>query len=116
MNLIFLLFTPLLVVAQSKSEAFIIQISDRSMNVISPAASMSRFSVIVDNRSLSDQVGRFAVKEKTLKYISVKSGASETVELENKSDAAVTFIPVSPAFQEVELKFGKKAYEIPSKK
>jgi hypothetical protein len=115
-TLLILLLTPMLAWTQAKSEAFIIQISDRSMNVTSPENARSRFSIIVDNRSLSDQVGRFSVNDKILKYISVRSGTSETVELENKSEAAVTFFPISPAFQEVELKFGKKAYEIPSNK
>ena len=51
-----------------------------------------------------------------LKFVSIKSGLSEAVEIENKSAENVFFVPVSPAFQEVELVFGKKVYEIPSKK
>lgn len=111
----FLLLFPLLSFAQVKPEGFIIQVNDRSMYVLSPEKKKAIFSVIVENRSLSDQVGKFVVGSKILKFVSVKSGKTETVELENKSTSSVVFIPVSPAFQEVPLNFGKKAYEIPSK-
>lgn len=102
--------------AQPKSENFIIQIQDRSMMVISPEKRKVIYSVLVENRSLSDQLGKFMVQGKILKYVSVKSGVTEPVEIENKTSANVVFVPVSPAFQEAELIFGKKAYEIPSKK
>lgn len=101
--------------AQVKTEGFIVQINDRSMYVLSPDKKKPMYAVIVENRSLSDQVGKFIVGGKILKFVSVKSGKTETVEIENKTDASVVFVPVSPAFQEVPLVFGKKAYEIPSK-
>ncbi len=110
-----LLLFPLLSLAQVKPEGFIIQVNDRSMYVLSPEKKKVIFSVIVENKSLSDQVGKFVVGNKILKFISVRSGKSETIELENKTSSPVVFIPVSPAFQEVPLNFGKKAYEIPSK-
>jgi hypothetical protein len=110
-----LLFCPLICFAQVKTEGFIIQINDRSMNVFSPEKRRPMFAVIVENHSLSDQVGKFMVGSKILKFISVQSGKTETVEIENKSTSSVVFVPVSPAFQEVPLMFGKKAYEIPSK-
>lgn len=110
-----LLLLPLLAYAAPKTEAFIIQVMDRKMSVLSPDNQRKLFSVIVENRSLSDQVARFEVRGKLLKYISVPSGKSESVEIENASGSPVTFVPVSPAFQEVELTFGKKAYEVPSK-
>lgn len=111
----FLLLLPLLSFADVKPEAFIIQINDRSMYVLSPDKKKNMFSVIVENKSLSDQIGKFVIGSKILKFVSVKSGKTESVEIENKSQAPVVFVPVSPAFQEVPLNFGKKAYEIPSK-
>jgi len=114
---ILLLLIPLLSYAAPapKTEVFIIQVMDRKMSVLSPDKERKLFSVIVENRSLSDQVGRFESKGKLLKYIAVPSGKSESVEIENTSGDPVKFIPVSPAFQEVELTFGKKAYEVPPK-
>ncbi|HXH74434.1 MAG TPA: hypothetical protein VNJ08_05690 [Bacteriovoracaceae bacterium] len=110
-----LIFFPFMVLAESRSDAFIIQINDRSMSVVSPDKLRPLFAVVVENRSLSDQVGKFTIKGKIVKFVSILSGKSETVEIENKSNNSVVFVPVAPAFQDVELKFGKKAYEIPSK-
>lgn len=104
------------VYGQPKPETFVVQLYDRSITVLSPEARKSIFSVLIENHSLSDQVGKFAVSGKILKFVSVKSGQTEAVEIENKTGANVIFVPVSPAFQEVELIFGKKVYEIPSKK
>jgi hypothetical protein len=116
MKLLFLLFFPTLVFGQVKSEGFVIQIHDRSISVLSPETKKNLFSVIVENKSLSNQVGKFIIGNKILKFVAVASGKAETVEIENKSPQNVTFVPVSPAFQEVPLEHGKKAYEVPSKK
>ena len=111
-----LIFFTGLVNAQPTTETFVIKIHDRSMIILCPDKMKKTFTVLVENQSLSDQIGKFTVKGKLLKYVSVKSGLSEPVEIENNSSSNVVFVPVSPAFQEVELIFGKKAYEIPSKK
>lgn len=113
--LFWILCLPVIGLAQVKSDNFVIRIKDRSMNVLSPQKKKTSFAVLVENRSLSDQVGKFTVNGKLLKYVSVPSGKTEPVEIENKTSANVVFVPVSPAFQEVELVFGKKNYEIPSK-
>ena len=117
MKILFLLLVLLtnLTQAQVKPETFVVQISDRSMMINAPEKRKTIFSVLVENRSLSDQIAKLTVRGKLLKYVSVKSGQSEAVEVENKTDANVVLVPVSPAFQEAELTFGKKAYEIPSK-
>ena len=111
-----LLFVTGLVMAQARVETFIIQIRDRSMSVFSPEKVKKKFTVLVENQSLSDQVVKLTVKGKILKYVSINSGRTESVEIENNTTSNVVFVPVSPAFQEAELIFGKKAYEIPSKK
>ena len=111
-----LLFLSSVAMAEPKSDTFIIQIHDRSMSVVTPEKRKNVFSVLVENHSLSNQLGKFTVEGKLLKYVSVQSGQTEPVEIENKTASNVVFVPVSPAFQEVELLFGKKAYEIPSKK
>ena len=117
MRLLFLTFI-LVISARALAkgpDSFIIQIQDRSMKVSSPEKKSSVLTVLIENRSLSDQVGKFMVKGKNLKFVSIPSGKNETTEIQNKNGAQVYFVPLSPAFQEVELVFGKKAYEIPSK-
>ncbi len=115
MKILFLLL-PMIALASPKADVFIIQVMDRKMSVVSPETQRKIFSVIVENRSLSDQVARFESKGRLLKYIAVPSGKSESVEIENATGAPVIFVPVNPAFQEVELIFGKKAYEVPTQK
>jgi hypothetical protein len=97
-----------------KREGFLIQIGDRSFSVVSPQKREDIFSVVIENKSLSDQIGKFILNNKTIKHLAIRSGSSETVEIENKSKENVSFIPLSPAFQEIPLDFGKKAYEIPA--
>ena len=118
MKFLVFLFTmlPLFAFSAPRTETFIIQVMDRKISVISPENERKLFSVIVENRSLSDQVARFESKGKLLKYISILSGKSESIEIENTAGTPVVFVPVNPAFQEVELIFGKKAYEVPSQK
>ncbi len=116
MKFVFLLLFPIMATAaQLKPGTFVVQINDRSMNVWAMEKKKPLFAVIVENRSLSDQIGKFVVNGQAIKFVSVKSGMSETVEIENKINANVVFVPVSPSFQDVELIFGKKAYEVPSK-
>lgn len=115
MNILLLLFALWWSPVQAGTEAFLIQINDRSVVVKAPEVKKKLFSIIVENNSLSDQVGKFVIKGETLKFISVKAGKSETVEVENKSNNNLVFIPVSPSLQDVELVFGKKEYEIPPK-
>jgi hypothetical protein len=115
MNLILTALLSFYCFAESKSESFVIQIADRNLKVVAADKRRDIFAVLIENRSLSDQIGKFIVNGKKLKFVSVRSGSSETVEIENKTSSSVIFVPVSPAFQEVELIFGKKSYEIPVK-
>jgi hypothetical protein len=97
------------------SDSFIIQVKNRSVLVTSPQKETKRFAVIVENHSLTKQLGKFISGERNLKFVSVLPGKSETVELLNTNNESIIFIPISPAFQDVVLKFGKKSYEIPAK-
>lgn len=116
MNFLILILLSSISWAQVKTEGFIIQIFDRSMKVSSPEKKNSIFSVIIQNSSFSDQIGKFTLGNKTLKFVSIPYGKSEIIEIENKSQLPVVFVPVSPSFQEVPLNVGKKTYEIPSKR
>jgi len=111
----FLLMMSNVVWATPKTEVFYIRVSDRKIEVNSPEKKSQIFSVIVENRSLTDQIGKFVAGDQTLKFVSVAAGKTESVDLLNKTSKNVLFVPISPAFQEVELVFGKKAYEIPPK-
>lgn len=114
--LLFTFFFSNVLWAQTHNPSFILKLNDSGINVSAPAKSMKMFSVIIENNSLSDQVAKFVSGTKDLKFVSIESGKSQTVEIENKTKLPVFFVPVSPSFQEVELKFGKDNYEVPPKR
>ena len=96
--------------------AFKIQFLDRSVKVSSPDKASNQFAVVVENKSLSDLHAKFSANGKDLIFISVKSSEFKTVEFRAASGEKVQFIPLNPPAQEVLLEFGKKIYEIPTKK
>jgi hypothetical protein len=100
-------------IAFGAPEAFRIEFRDRSVKISAPAEGRKQFAVTINNLSLSDLYAKFRVGEKDLKFISVKAGLSHTVEFTSPSTSTVYFIPLSPAFQNVPLEFGKNNYEIP---
>ena len=96
--------------------AFILKLTDKGISVQSPDKTMKIFSVIIENHSLTDQVAKLVVGNDLVKFIRIDSGKSQTVEIDNKTAKSIFFVPVSPSFQEVELKFGKKQYEVPAQR
>lgn len=96
-------------------EAFKVQIYDRLVRVEAPPKASGQYAVIIENLSLSDVAGKFVAAGKDLKFVSVKSTQSKTIEFTHGSGTLVSFQCMAPAFQEVALLFGKGAYEIPPK-
>lgn len=114
---LFLVFISLSALAKTTiNDGFIVEFMDRKVHVISPERVKGTFVVIVENKSLSSLVAKFSTPEGAIKYISVGSGVSETIEMTHKLGSKIFFVPLSPAFQEIELIVGKKEYEIPSQK
>lgn len=101
---------------QGHNPSFILKLTDGGVSVSSPEKKMNLFSVIIENNSLTDQVAKFVSGNNNLKFVTIESGKSKTIEIENKGTQPVFFVPMSPSFQEVELKFGKKTYEVPPKR
>ena len=97
------------------AEAFKIELFDRKMRVESPAKVGTQYSVIIDNQSLNDTIGKFHAAGADLKFVNVKAGSLRSFEFKYASKGTVFFQPLAPAFQQVELIPGKKSYEIPSR-
>ncbi len=108
--LLALLLTPLTSLAL---ESFRVTIHDRSVKLESPSKVIKIYSVIVENKSLSDVVAKFYSQGEDLKFVSVKANSSKSVEFSHSSKNLVYFKILSPAFQELALEAGKKAYEVP---
>jgi Trk K+ transport system NAD-binding subunit len=113
--LLALFFKSAQVQSNVKTENFSIQFTEQGVAVRAPEKKRPIYSILIENNSLSNQVAKLSVKDKVLKYISIRANDNSVVEIENTSDSPVVLTPLSPAFQEVELTYGKKAYEIPSK-
>jgi hypothetical protein len=94
-------------------ESFKITILDRKVILESPEKTNSQYSVIVDNQSLSNIVGKFTGNGSDLKFVAVKAGLSKAVEFQYKKKHVVDFEIMSPGFQKLSLISGKKSYEIP---
>lgn len=112
MKCIFLLLNFFMLNAEAV-EAFKIQLHDRKMIVESPAKAGSMYAVEIQNLSMNDVIGKFHAAGNDLKFVSVKSSETKSVEFKTNGKNVVHFQPLAPAFQEVELIAGKKTYEIP---
>lgn len=100
-----------------KIEEFVVTIYDRSMRVTSPDLLKNKFSVVIENKSLSRVVGKIQGSSGKVYHIkSIESNGFVKVSIDNKKGERFFFIPMSPPFQEAELITGQKTYEIPPRR
>lgn len=100
-----------------RADAFIVTAYNENFKVLSPAKRTKKISVIIENKTLVKLVGEVINEGETIREIvTIKPGKYKSIELEFEKNTKYYFVPLSPAFQRVVLDFGKKAYEIPSKK
>lgn len=114
---IFFCFTSCAVFAVESSNGFLITAFDDRFKIVSPEKFRSPMEVIVENKTLSRLVGKVIVNNKiNAGFTSVDSDKYQRIIVNLKKGDLLHFIPLSPAFQEVELVVGNKIYEIPPKK
>lgn len=103
--------------AYEKADAFMVTIFERSIKVLSPAKFNNPQGIVLTNETLVKVVGKVIDEnDKVLKFVSIEPGQFRSIEVKFKKNSKLYFVPMSPSFQEVELVFGKKAYEVPPKK
>jgi hypothetical protein len=96
------------------SYSFIIRIYGKKVRVISPKKYSAEISLIVENKSLQKQIGKImTTKGELISFIAVDSNKTVSKKISIKKGVRLIFIPLSPAFQEIELIEGKESYEIP---
>jgi hypothetical protein len=99
------------------SNGFVITAFDSNFKVISPEKFRTPMEVIVENKTLVRLIGKVVINGKgSTGYTSIESDKYQRVMVNLKKGDLLHFVPLSPAFQEVELIVGNKSYEIPSKK
>ncbi len=110
-------FSLSIVNAKESADAFIVTIFDQSIKIVSPQKYTKKVSVTVNNKTLSNIRGKIVNKKNdvTVKNLNVRAGKTLSVEIAIRKKGHFVFIPLSPAFQEVDLIVGNKAYEIPPK-
>ena len=99
------------------SNGFVISAYDDRFRVISPEKFRSPMEVIVENKTLVRLIGKVIVNNKTnAGFTSIETDKYQRIMVNLKKGDLLHFVPLSPAFQEVELIVGNKTYEIPPKK
>lgn len=99
--------------AQEYSDSFLITILPDKVKVISPEKKKSEVTVVIENKSLSTINAKIATISKNVKFVTIPSREKETVSIKIDQAQGLKFVPISPAFQEIELIFGRTSYEIP---
>jgi len=99
------------------SNGFVVSAYDDRFRVISPEKFRSPMEVIVENKTLVRLIGKVIINNKTnAGFTSIETDKYQRIMVNLKKGDLLHFVPLSPAFQEVELIVGNKTYEIPPKK
>ncbi len=100
-----------------KADAFIVEALSGHYKVLSPVKVGDKISLIVVNQTLHKLRGKLQENTSTdIAYLSISPGKSESIEFRFDKASKYYFVPLSPAFQEVELKIGEKSYEVPAQR
>lgn len=103
--------------AMESANSFVITAYDDRFRVVSPEKFKNPMEVIVENKTLVRLIGKVIINNKTnVGFTSVEAEKYQKLTINLKKGDLLHFIPLSPAFQEVELIVGNKVYEIPPKK
>lgn len=98
-------------------DGFLVSAYDDRFKVVSPAKYKADMVVIIENKTLVRLVGKLLVNnQKSIQLISIDPEKYQKLIVKLKKGDILHFVPLSPAFQEVELIIGNKNYEIPAKK
>lgn len=110
-------FLTLNALAIESHTGFVVSAFDDRFKVISPEKFRTPMEVVVENNTLVRLVGKVMVNHKAnAGFVSIESGKYTKIMANLKKGDILHFIPLSPAFQEVELIVGNKNYEIPPAK
>lgn len=98
-------------------DGFLVSAFDDRFKVVSPEKYKTPMEVIVENKTLVRLIGKIIINhDRIVSFSSVDPEKFQRVMIPLKKGDILHFVPLSPAFQEVELIVGNKTYEIPPKK
>jgi len=101
--------------AQGPSYSFIIKFDHSKVYVTSPKEITKDLSVIIENNTLGPIWGNILGENSNpIEFLGIPSLKTKSISLKNyKKDQIYYFVPLSPAFQKIILKFDRSSYEIP---
>lgn len=101
--------------AQQSSDAFNVTANDNFFHVIAPVAWKSGTNMILQNKTRTKLYGEVRAGDDRRKVgsFSVAPGEFMSFDLKLSKGETAVLVPLSPAFQEVTLEFGRPPYEIP---
>lgn len=104
-------------VAEIKEHSgFIVRSLDNRYEVISPAKYQSKMEVVIENKTNLRMLGRIMInRSRNIEYVSIEPGEYKKYVVDLKKNDVLHYLPLNPAFQEIELIVGNKFYEIPPK-
>lgn len=98
-------------------DGFLVSAYDDRFRVISPEKFKNSMEVIIENKTLVRLIGKLTINKQTnASIVSIDPEKFQRAVVKLKKGDILHFVPLSPAFQEVELIVGNKTYEIPPKK
>lgn len=98
-------------------DGFLVSAYDDRFRVISPEKFKASMEVIIENKTLVRLIGKLVINNKTnASMMAIDPEKYQKAIVKLKKGDILHFVPLSPAFQEVELIVGNKTYEIPPKK
>lgn len=98
-------------------DGFLVSAYDDRFKVISPEKFKAQMEVVIENKTLVRLIGKLTVNSNNSgEYVSVDPEKYQKMSIKLKKGDILHFVPLTPAFQEVELIVGNKIYEIPPKK
>jgi hypothetical protein len=101
--------------ANEFSDAFVIDIQDYSVKVVSPIEKKEVTSVIIKNDTLNSIYLKIMGDGQDIVHTHLKNLKSFSHEINFKNYKKVEIIPLSPPGQSIELIFSSKSYEVPAK-
>lgn len=98
-------------------DGFLVSAYDDRFKVISPEKFKPTMEVVIENKTLVRLIGKLVINHSTnASFVSVEPEKFQKANVKLKKGDVLHFVPLSPAFQEVELIVGNKNYDIPPKK
>ena len=95
---------------------FIISAYDDRFSVLSPEKFSSSMEVVTENKTLVRMVGKITLNSvKNASFVSIDPQEYKKFKVTLQKNDKLHYMPLTPAFQEIELIVGNKRYEIPAK-